>query len=37
LNIGYDHAQRETSFSATVAGTLDFLNNYNYDANNELT
>jgi hypothetical protein len=37
LNTGYDDAQRETSLSATVAGTLDFLNNYTYDADNELT
>jgi YD repeat-containing protein len=37
LNICYDDAQRETSLSATVGGTLDFLNNYTYDADNELT
>jgi hypothetical protein len=37
LNIGYDDAGRETSLSATVAGTLDFLNNSTYDANSQLT
>lgn len=37
LNIGYDNIQRETSESATVAGTLDFLNNYAYDADGQLT
>ena len=37
LNIGYDNLQRETSQSATVAGTLDFLNNYSYDAGSEVT
>jgi YD repeat-containing protein len=37
LNIGYDHTQRETSESATVAGTLDFLNNYSYNADSAIT
>ena len=37
LNIGYDHMQRETSLSATVAGTLDFLNNYTYNADSQFT
>ena len=37
LNIGYDHLQRQTSLSATVAGTFDLLNNYSYDAGSELT
>src|SRR5207244_2409615 len=37
LNISYDHTLRETSESATVAGTLDFLNNYNYNADSAIT
>ena len=37
LNIGYDNMQRETSLSATVAGTLDFLNNYAYNADSAIT
>ena len=36
LNIGYDNMQRQTSLSATVAGTADFLNNYSYDAGSDL-
>jgi hypothetical protein len=28
LAVGYDHLGDETSLSATVAGTADFLNNY---------
>jgi hypothetical protein len=37
LNIGYDNMQRTTSLSATVAGTLDFLNNYAYNADSAIT
>ena len=37
LNIGYDNAQRKTSLSATVAGTLDLLNSYTYNAGDQLT
>ena len=37
LNIGYDNMQRETSLSATVASSLDFLNNYSYNADNAIT
>ena len=37
LNIGYDNMQRQTSLSATVAGTLDFLNNYAYNADSAMT
>src|SRR5579872_6258835 len=37
LNIGYDNMQRETSLSATVAGTLDLLNNYTYNADSQVT
>jgi len=29
--------QRETSLSATVAGTLDFLNNYAHNADSAIT
>ena len=37
LNIGYDNMQRQTSLSATVAGTADFLNNYAYNADSDIT
>src|SRR5437868_15232049 len=37
LNIGYDNMQRMTSQSATVASTLDFLNNYAYNADSQVT
>ena len=37
LAVGYDHVGNETSLSATVAGTADFLNNYTYDSDGELT
>ena len=37
LAVGYDHLGDETSLSATVAGTADFLNNYTYDADGDLT
>jgi RHS repeat-associated protein len=37
LNIGYDNMQQETSLSATVASTLDFLNNYSYNADSAIT
>src|SRR5258708_18039836 len=37
LNIGYDNMQRQTSLSATVAGTLDFLNNFAYNADSQMT
>ena len=37
LAVGYDHLGDETSLSATIAGTADFLNNYTYDSDGELT
>ena len=37
LALGYDHLGDETSLSATVAGTADFLNNYTYDSDGNLT
>jgi RHS repeat-associated protein len=37
LAVGYDHLGDETSLSATVAGTADFLNNYTYDSDGDLT
>jgi hypothetical protein len=33
----FDHLNRETSLTATVAGTADFLNSYSYDSLNRLT
>jgi len=37
LALSYDSLSRLSSLSATVAGTADFLNNYTYDADGNLT